>query len=124
MRTLLTCRRLTILTCTLVFCGSTLWSQSNVRQQLDQAEQFEQQSQFAKVIEEIPRLISSNRLDNGELGRALVLLGFAYQELGEFMQARRAYKRALSLLLDHQAPSPEYAAALESLADLYQDMGT
>ena len=123
MRTLLTCRRQTILTCTLLFCSSTLWSQSNVRQQLDRAEQLEQQSLFAKVIEEIPQLISSNRLDNGELGRALVLLGFAYQELGEFMQARRAYERALPLLLDHKAPSAEYAAALESLADLYQNMG-
>lgn len=39
------------------------------------------------------------------------------------MQARRAYERALPLLLDHQAPSAEFAAALESLADLYQDMG-
>ena len=123
MRKLLTCRRRTIPICTLVFCGSTLWSQSDVRQQLDRAEQLEQQSQFAKVIEEIPRLINSNRLDNGELGHALVLLGFAYQEQGEFMQARRAYERALPLLLDHQAPSAEFAAALESLADLYQDMG-
>lgn len=123
MRILLTSRRQTILTCTLLFCGSTLWSQSNVRQQLDWAEQLEQQSLFAKVIEEIPQLISSNRLDNGELSRALVLLGFAYQELGEFMQARRAYERALSLLLDHEAPSADYGAALENLADLYQDMG-
>ncbi len=123
MGTPLTRRRWKIFICIVIFGSSTLWSQSDVHQELEHAEQLEQQSQFAKVVDEVPQLINSNRLTEAELGPALLVLGFAYQELGEFTQARRAYERALSILSDRQAPPEAYAAALASLADLYQDMG-
>jgi tetratricopeptide (TPR) repeat protein len=124
MRKPVTRRLWKILICNVIFGSSTLWSRSDVQLQLEHAEQLEQQSQFAKVVEEVPQLINSNRLTDAELGQALLVLGFAYQEMGEFTQARRAYERALSILSDHQAPPGAYAAALASLAELYQDMGT
>jgi tetratricopeptide (TPR) repeat protein len=106
----------------IVFGGSVLWGQQDPHQQLQQAAQFEKQSQFANVIDLVPGLIGSNLLDDGEQVRALIVLGSAYEETGRFTDARRTYERALPLLRDQQPPSAEYATVLENLASLYQDM--
>lgn len=103
--------------------GFVLWCQSNAENPLEEAKRLDQQGQFTKAIEEVLRIMNSRHLSDSQLSRAFVLLGYAYQEEGEFKQAQRAYERALPLLQMHQAPSDEYAEALESLADLYQKMG-
>ena len=103
--------------------GCVLWCQSNAENPLEEAKRLDQQGQFTKAIEEVLRIMNSRHLSDSQLSRAFVLLGYAYQEEGEFKQAQRAYERALPLLQKHQAPSDEYAEALESLADLYMKMG-
>jgi tetratricopeptide (TPR) repeat protein len=106
----------------LALSGPVLWSQEDVHQQLKDAAQLEQQSQFDRVIDLVPGLIDSNLLDRDEQVRGLLVLGSAYEETGKFTEARRVYERALSLLNDQQPPSAEYATVLENLANLYQDM--
>ncbi len=103
--------------------SSVLWSQENVHQQLYQTALLEQQGQFGKVIEIAPRLIGSNLLDQGEVGRAWTILGFAYQEQGDFMQAESAYEHAIQKLSGDPKYEADYATALDNFADFYRDSG-
>jgi Tfp pilus assembly protein PilF len=83
----------------------------------------ELQGKFEAAIQTLNRVIDLNHLSALELGRACVLLGFAYHQQGEFLQAKAAFEKALPLLAHDPAASSDYAAALNNFAALYGDAG-
>ncbi len=110
-----------LLLCTVLCMQSHLWSQANVHQQLHQIVQLELQGQFHEVIDNLPKLINSNSLDQGDLGQAWTVLGAAYQLSGDLMHAESAYERAIQICSQDQKYAGNYATALDNLADLYRD---
>ena len=103
--------------------SSTLWSQENLQQQLYQSFLLEQKGQFDKAIQSLLSLIASKKLTQAECGRSWTLLGFAYQERGEFQQAQEAYERSLRIFAGDTEHIADYANSLEYSARLYAAMG-
>lgn len=116
-------KRACLFLCAVVSVCSNLWSEASVPQQLYQAVQLEHQGQFHKAVEIILPVIDSTLLEQGERGRAWILLGVAYQELGEYMQAESAYEHAIQIFSPDQKYEEDYAAALDNFSDLYRNMG-
>lgn len=106
-----------------VFGCTTSWGQESVHQQLYRVAQLEQQGQYSKVVESIPPLIGSNLLDQGEVGRAWVMLGFAYEENRDFMQAESSYEHAIQIFSHDSKYEEDYATTLDNFADFYRDIG-
>lgn len=101
---------------------SMLWGQTDVQQQLHDAARLVQQGEFNKVIEMLPKLIDSTRLNAGETGQAWMILAFAHQERGDFMLSETAYEHSLALLSNEPRYAESYAAALDNFSDLYRTM--
>jgi len=115
-------RRIYVLIFTIGILSLTLWGQQNPQQQLYKSFLLEQYGQFDKAIHDLLPLTRSNVLSHAECGRAWTLLGFAYQEQGQFQQARNAYEQSLHILegdTDHVA---DYANALDYFARFYRDI--
>jgi tetratricopeptide (TPR) repeat protein len=112
---------------TLLFIAGIAWSsvsgQQNVHEQLEQMSILEQQAQPDKIIETVPRLIDSNGLDRGEVGRAWLLLGSAFQDKGDYGQSLSAYEKAVKIYSQAPIDQRGYATAMDDLADLYQETG-
>jgi tetratricopeptide (TPR) repeat protein len=84
---------------------------------LQQIELLEVSSHFDRAISSAESLIASNTLSPPALGDAQLLLGFAYRELGQFMQARHAFEQA-ARLFESQNLRDGYASALDHMAIL------
>jgi tetratricopeptide (TPR) repeat protein len=79
--------------------------------------------QLPQVIQTASSLLASNTLSPADQAMALIYLGFAYQQRGEFTTATSDYERALAVVdRDGQHPS-EYAATLATLATVYAQIG-
>src|SRR5882762_1266499 len=102
---------------------TNIFGQTNFTQQLSQLSALEQRGRFSEVIEPASRLIDSNTLSQGELGRAILLLGVAYQQSGDYMHAQSSYERAMHILSTNQTYAEDYVATLDNLARLYLEMG-
>jgi tetratricopeptide (TPR) repeat protein len=112
--------------CLLLAAGilhSPLWGQMSVRQQLLQAISLQKQGHFDKVIETLPAITGSDSLTLLEKGQTWTILGFAYEEKGDFNRAQDAYEKALNCLAGKNRYAVDLAIALETLANLYGDMG-
>jgi len=111
----------------LAFMAGIAWStvsgQQNMHEQLARMSILEQQEQPDKIIETVPRLIDSNALDRGEVGRAWLLLGSAFQDKEDYGQSLSAYKNALKIYSQAPIDQRGYATAMDDLADLYQETG-
>lgn len=78
---------------------------------------------LTKIIETVPRLIASNALDRGEVGRAWLLLGSAFQDKQDYGQSLNAYDKAIKIYLQAPIDQRGYATAMDDLADFYQETG-
>jgi len=97
--------------------SSTLRSQVSIRRQLNDVIALEKEGHFDQAIRSVRILIDGDNL-GGEAGRAWTILGFAYQQLGHFQQAQKAYEQALHIL-EYDAPHRiEYGSALINFANL------
>lgn len=85
--------------------------------QLEQINLLELSSQFDKAISTVQSLIDSNTLPPADLGRAWLLLGSAYRELGEFTKARRSFEQAAGLF-EAQNLRDDYASAVDQMGIL------
>lgn len=112
-----------LLLCIAASACSNLLGEINVHHQLYQAGQLDQQGQFHQAIELLSPIVDSDLLEQGERGRAWVLLGFAYLELGEYMQAESAYEHSIQILSHHPEYEEDYATALDNFAQLYRNLG-
>ena len=105
---------------TVFLACSTLFSQ---QERLHDALVLEQQGQFDAAVNAITKNIQSGQLSEVQLGRAQIMLGFAYRSQGNFILAQNAFERAISILKGDPAHPGDYASALENYAGLYADAG-
>lgn len=92
-------------------------ARSQPPKQLQQVNLLELSSQFDKAISTVQSLIDSNTLAPADLGRAWLLLGSAYRELGEFTKARQSFEEA-ARLFEAQNLRDDYASALDHMGIL------
>jgi len=79
--------------------------------------------QLPELIAAANSLLATDKLTPADQGMALIYLGNAYQQRGEFTKATANYEKALTLVnRDGQHPS-EYAATLATLATVYSQIG-
>jgi tetratricopeptide (TPR) repeat protein len=90
---------------------------------LQDALQLENQGHYDTARNVIQQVIESGRLDHVELGRAYIMLGFAYRSQGKFLLAQSAFEQAIRILKNDPATQGDYASALENYAGLYGDFG-
>jgi tetratricopeptide (TPR) repeat protein len=102
--------------------SSPAFAQANPHDQIQSAFTFEQQGDFAQVINTIQPLLASNQLSGTELGKVLIMFGVAYEGQGSFTEAQHAYDRALALLDHDDQHLSEYAAALQNYARLESEL--
>jgi len=82
-----------------------------------------QRGQLPELIQAANSLLATDKLTPSDQGLALIYLGFAYQQRGEFTKATANYEKALAVVnRDGQHPS-EYAATLGTLATVYAQIG-
>jgi tetratricopeptide (TPR) repeat protein len=99
-----------------------LSAQQNSGSSLHDALVLEQQGQFESAVNVINPVIDSRQLDGVELGRAYIMLGFAYREEGKFNQGRSAFEHSLQILEHDPEHISDYATALNDFAGLYGDV--
>jgi len=117
MRRILSCALLGIMTATCLLHAQS--SDSTVASLAGMS----QRGQIQQVIDTANSLLSDARLTPADQVLALIYLGYAHQQRGEFTQATANYEKALSVVdRDGQHPS-EYAAALATLATVYSQIG-
>jgi len=107
----------------LLFASSAVFAQANLQEQLHSAFVLEQQGQFDQAITTLKLLIDSHRLGGSDLGSANIMLGVAYEAVGNLIEAQGALERALRLLEHDPQQVSQYAAALQNYARLYGEVG-
>jgi tetratricopeptide (TPR) repeat protein len=100
-----------------------LFGQASPSEQLWQALVLEQQGRFEDAIREVRPLAESHQLNGVELGRAFIMLGFAYRGEGEISAARSAFEQSLHILGPDGEHLGDYASALDNYAALFSDAG-
>src|SRR6201999_319265 len=99
------------------------WGQENVYEQLHQVILLERQGQYAQAIHDVQLITGSNVLSRVDQGKALTLLGYAYQESGQYQLAEGAFEKALNSFEDDTQHLADLANALNFFAGLYQTIG-
>lgn len=79
--------------------------------------------QLPQLIDTANSLLSTNKLAPTDQAMALVYLGYAYQQRGEFTKATANYGKALTIVDRDGQHSSEYAATLATLATVYSQIG-
>ena len=79
--------------------------------------------QLPQVIDAANSLLADNKLMPTDQAMALVYLGYAYQQRGEFNKATANYEKALAIVDHDSQRSSEYAATLATLATVYANIG-
>jgi len=116
-------RRIGFLLCIAVILTPAIWGQGTAQEQLQQGYLFVQKGQFDSTIRILEPIADSDALSALEKGRAFILLGYAYREIGQFQRSEHAYERALQLLAGDSRYVSEYANALDCFAGLYRSTG-
>src|SRR5882724_2345920 len=88
--------------------------QVNSEQRLGRLTELKQKGRYAEVTEPLAELIRSNTLNEGESGRAQLLLGIAYHQQGALAQAQSAYEKALHILSHIPEGAVDHASALDN----------
>jgi tetratricopeptide (TPR) repeat protein len=101
----------------------SLFAQGELPTQLKQALVLEQQGQFDTAITVISRLLDSGQLTRAEVGRADIMLGFAYRAAGNLAAAQNSFEVSLSIFRRDRQHPDDYASALDNFAGLYGDLG-
>jgi tetratricopeptide (TPR) repeat protein len=101
----------------------TLLAQQNLGFTLHDALMLEQQGQFGGAVGIINLLLDSHQLNRVDLGRADIMLGFAYSEQGKFSDAQSAFEASLQIFAHDSEHIGDYATALNDYAGLYGDLG-
>ena len=84
---------------------------------------FSRRGQISQVIQTANSLLATNKLAPADQAMALIYLGYAHQERGEFTEATASYEKALAVADRGGQPSTEYAATLATLASVYAEIG-
>lgn len=79
--------------------------------------------QLPQAIEAANSLLATGKLTFPDQGMALIYLGYAYQQRGEFTKATASYEKALAVVNRDGQHSTDYAATLATLAAVYAQIG-
>ena len=79
--------------------------------------------QITQVIDTANSLLAANKLAPADQAMALVYLGYAYQELGNFTNATASYEKGLAILEKDVLHQADYAGILALLATVYAQTG-
>lgn len=79
--------------------------------------------QLPELIEAANSLLANDKLTPADQTMALIYLGSAYQQGGEFTKATASYEKALAILERNGDNQSEYAATLATLATVYAETG-
>jgi tetratricopeptide (TPR) repeat protein len=105
------------LTCTALF------AQTTPQQELRNCLVLEQKAQFDEAIIAGKSALTSGQLTEAEMGRAYIMLGFAYHEEGKFNDAQTAFEQSLRIFEHDTEHLTDYASALDDYGGLYGDAG-
>ena len=108
---------------TLLLLCSPLIAAENVHQQLRGAFSLEQQGKFDEAIASANRAIESGELSEVERGRACIMLGVSYHQIGKFNEAQSAFERSVRIFKNDHDHLSDFAAALNNFGGLYIDVG-
>ncbi len=107
----------------LLFLCSASLAQTDPYQQINEIFTLGQQGQFNRAIAVAEPLIASRILTGATLGKTWALLGTAYVQESEFRKGQNAFEQAARLFEGKPECREDYAAVLDSLADLYIGLG-
>lgn len=79
--------------------------------------------QLPQLIEAANSLLETDKLTPADQGMALIYLGYAYQQRGEFTKATSNYEKALAIANRDGQHTSDYAATLATLAAVYAQIG-
>ncbi|HEX5284410.1 MAG TPA: tetratricopeptide repeat protein [Bryocella sp.] len=79
--------------------------------------------QLPQLMQAANSLLANDKLAPADHGLALIYLGYAYQQQGDFTKATANYEKALTLINRDGQHSPDYAAALAAMATVYAQIG-
>lgn len=103
-------------------CSASL-AQQSLNKQVNQVFTLEQQGHFSDAIGMARQLIDSHALSGVALGRTCTLLGMAYIQEDRLSEAQNSLEQAIHIFEDRSEYKEDYAAALHSLSDVYQNLG-
>lgn len=112
--------------CLLVLCLACLplFAQPNPGSaSLHDALVLEQEGHFESAAGAVNLIIDSHQLTGVQLGRAYVMLGFAYHQLAKLAEAESAFRRALRIFEHDPEHVDDYATALNDYAGTLGDAG-
>jgi tetratricopeptide (TPR) repeat protein len=101
----------------------TLAAQTNPDYRLHHAFLLVQGGDFAAAIDETKAVIYSGELQGAELGRAWAMLGFAYKEESQFVEAQHALDQSIHVLEHNRDDLNDYAVALSYEGALNEEEG-
>jgi tetratricopeptide (TPR) repeat protein len=79
--------------------------------------------QLPELIQTANSLLAADKLTPADQGMALIYLGYAYQQRGEFTKATANYEKALAVVNRDGEHTSDYAATLATLAAVYAQIG-
>ena len=107
----------------IVAAAQLLAAQTNPDPRLAKAFALERDGQTKQSIAADQALLDSGSLNAPDTGKAWNILALAYEDRGDFADARRAYERAIRTLEKLPNHNKDYAMALDDLRGLYLAMG-
>src|SRR5215472_13517358 len=98
-------------------------AQSSPGDQIVAAGALRDRGDYKQALAILEPLTQSAGPDAPNAGRAWILLGSVYQDIGRYVDAQRAYQTAISVLKNQPGKERDAAAAMDNLGSLYLDMG-
>ena len=117
-------RRLSVMVLVLLACAAhRLAAQTNAGPFLDKAFALERDGRIGEAIAGVRALLESRSLAAPDLGKAWNILGLAFGDEGDFLQAEKAYEHSIRVFQRLPNHTSDYAMVLDDLGGLYLAMG-
>jgi len=104
-----------------LFIACPLLTQTTPEQRLAHAYALEREGKPTQAIVELNALLNEKSLDTLVAGKAWDVLGFAYEDQGDYLDSQHAYERSIRTLEGLPNNIKDYAMALDDFGGLYVD---
>lgn len=112
-----------LLTVLLFSTTCPFFAQSTTGQLLMRAYTLEREGKPSQAIAELQPIVGSTAEDALSMGKAWNIQGLAFEDLGDFAEAQRAYEHAIGVLESLPNNIRDYAMALDDFGGLYVATG-
>jgi tetratricopeptide (TPR) repeat protein len=106
-----------------LFIACQLLAQTTPEQRLAHAYALEREGKPAEAIVELQALLDEKSLDTPAVGKALNVLGLAYEDQGNYLDSQHAYERSIRTFEGLPNNVRDYAMALDDFGGLYVATG-